>query len=450
MRSFYKVFEDRHRGARSLIRSRLKVYLPIVEPLKMVYEHPDILDLGCGRGEWLELMKNNGFDTKGIDLDEGMLEDCIDLSLDVYQVDVLEYLRGLDADSVCLVSALHLVEHINFDKVLNLVSEALRVLKPGGLLILETPNSENLVVGTSNFYLDPTHQKPLPAELLSFVAEYAGFCRVKTLYLQESPDLTISHRTTLINVLQGVSPDYAIIAQKTASSDVLNLFDASINHVYGIRLNDLAERYDQQNELKIQSLVNSYLSFTNKSFQEREVIYERRFEELFQEREVIYERRFEELFQEREVIYERRFEELFQEREAIYASRSWRITKPLRLLSLEFGKTMNAVFKLCRLLRGLFKLPFKWILTRSLRFINKYPVLKDKVRLRLGKYPTLKAHLSQYARLREPTYFDGKNSHVADTVLDDDLTYLSPRARRIYCELKVSKDLYGKEIRRCA
>ncbi|MEI6544046.1 MAG: class I SAM-dependent methyltransferase, partial [Methylococcales bacterium] len=259
------------------------MYLPIVEPLKMVYEHPDILDLGCGRGEWLELMKNNGFDTKGIDLDEGMLEDCIDLSLDVYQVDVLEYLRGLDADSVCLVSALHLVEHINFDKVLNLVSEALRVLKPGGLLILETPNSENLVVGTSNFYLDPTHQKPLPAELLSFVAEYAGFCRVKTLYLQESPDLTISHRTTLINVLQGVSPDYAIIAQKTASSDVLNLFDASINHVYGIRLNDLAERYDQQNELKIQSLVNSYLSFTNKSFQEREVIYERRFEELFQE-----------------------------------------------------------------------------------------------------------------------------------------------------------------------
>ena len=89
------------------------------------------------------------------------------------------------ADSLTVVSAFHVVEHIPFETLRQLVDEAYRVLKPGGLLILETPNSENLVVGTSSFYLDPTHQRPLPAQLLTFVVEYAGFERVKTLYLQE-------------------------------------------------------------------------------------------------------------------------------------------------------------------------------------------------------------------------------------------------------------------------
>ena len=179
---FYRAFEDRHRGPRELILTRLKVYLDFVEPLKPLYAVPETLDLGCGRGEWLQLMQSNGFKAKGIDLDGGMLSACREFKLDVYQGDALHYLRGVAAESLTVVSAFHLVEHISFDTLRELVEQAHRALKPGGLLILGTPKSENLMVGTSSFYLDPTHQRPLPAQLLSFVVEYAGFGRVSTLY----------------------------------------------------------------------------------------------------------------------------------------------------------------------------------------------------------------------------------------------------------------------------
>lgn len=246
MDPFYRAFEERHRGSRELIESRLQVYLPFVEPLKTLYETPEILDLGCGRGEWLELLEYIGFQAKGVDLDEGMLLACRELDLDICQGDALDYLQGLAADSLSVVSAFHVVEHISFEALRQLVDEAYRVLRPGGLLILETPNSENLVVGTSDFYLDPTHQKPLPARLLSFVVEYSGFARVKTLYLQESPELVTAQRTSMLNVLGGVSPDYAIVAQKKAAAEIISLFDEPFGRSYGIRLDILAARYDQQ------------------------------------------------------------------------------------------------------------------------------------------------------------------------------------------------------------
>ena len=243
---FYRAFEERHRGSRELIEPRLEVYLPFVRPLKTLYEAPEILDLGCGRGEWLELLEYIGFQVKGVDLDEGMLLACRELDLDVYQADALDYLRGLAADSLSVVSAFHVVEHLPFEALRQLVDEAYRVLNPGGLLILETPNSENLVVGASDFYLDPTHQRPLPSKLLSFVVEYAGFARVKTLYLQESPELVKAQRISLFNVLGGVSPDYAIVAQKKAAAEIFSLFDEPFDRSYGMRLDILAARYDQQ------------------------------------------------------------------------------------------------------------------------------------------------------------------------------------------------------------
>src|SRR5512137_2545019 len=130
MDPFYRAFEERHRGSRELIKSRLEVYLPFVEPLKTLYKAPEILDLGCGRGEWLELMQQNGFQAKGVDLDEGMLSACRELDLNVRQADALDYLRGLTANKLSVVSAFHVVEHIPFEALRQLVDEAYRVLKP--------------------------------------------------------------------------------------------------------------------------------------------------------------------------------------------------------------------------------------------------------------------------------------------------------------------------------
>jgi SAM-dependent methyltransferase len=249
---FYKAFEERHRGSRKSIASRLRTYLPFVEPLAKIERNANILDLGCGRGEWLELMQDIGFSAHGVDLDEGMLEDCFERGLLVEKGDAVKYLTTLPEDSNAIVSAFHLVEHITFDQLRKVVSEAFRVLKPGGLLIMETPNPENLIVATRNFYLDPTHQKPIPPELLSFLPAYYGFVRSKILRLQESKDLVKSESLTINDVLAGASPDYAVIAQKEAPPEKLRLFDAIFDQEFGLKQDTLAVRYDTTISARIQ------------------------------------------------------------------------------------------------------------------------------------------------------------------------------------------------------
>jgi SAM-dependent methyltransferase len=242
---FYRAFEDRHRGSRALIKSRVRAYLSFLTPLRTLYGEAAVLDMGCGRGEWLELMGEEGFSAHGVDLDAGMLAACQERGFSVEQSDVLEALKRLPDASQCVVSGFHIAEHVPFTTLQEMVTEALHVLKPAGLLILETPNAENLVVGSCSFYLDPTHQRPLPPLLLSFLTEYAGFTRNKILRLQESPELAAhAARVSLLQVLSGVSPDYAVVAQKSASVEDLALFDGPFAQEYGLTLEALAAQYE--------------------------------------------------------------------------------------------------------------------------------------------------------------------------------------------------------------
>lgn len=251
---FYRAFEDRHRGSRELIKTRLQQYLPFLEPLAKLHPLGLALDLGCGRGEWLEVANEAGLSARGVDRDQGMLAASIKRGLHVEQKDTLEALQEQPDASVCAVSAFHVVEHITFDRLQNLVREAMRVLVPGGLLILETPNPENLVVGTANFYLDPTHIRPIPPLLLEFLPEHYGFFRYKTLRLQESATLRENEDVRLIEVLSGVSPDYAVIAQKGASKKVLKQFNAAFVRDYGITLGELCERYEIKQSQRYEAL----------------------------------------------------------------------------------------------------------------------------------------------------------------------------------------------------
>jgi SAM-dependent methyltransferase len=245
MPNFYRAFEDRFRGSRELIKERLKVYQPFLAPLHSIYSDNAALDLGCGRGEWLELLQECGFQAQGVDLDDEMLEACFALDLSVEQCDALLKLKAQPDESLSIVSGFHIVEHIPFADLHVWVAEALRVLKPAGLLILETPNSENIVVGTSSFYLDPTHERPIPHLLLGFLTEYAGFARSKLLRLQESPKLREASNIALMQVLGGSSPDYGIVAQKSADEQATALFTPAFSKDYGLALGVLAERYEQ-------------------------------------------------------------------------------------------------------------------------------------------------------------------------------------------------------------
>jgi SAM-dependent methyltransferase len=242
---FYRAFEERFRGPRSLVKARLRSYLPFVLPLVELHEPVSAIDLGCGRGEWLELMREHGINARGVDLDGGMLQACLELGLPADEGDAISHLRALDDESQSIVSGFHIAEHLSFDALRVLVAEALRVLKPGGLLILETPNPENVVVGTTDFYVDPTHLRPIPPKLLAFLPEHQGFSRYKIVRLHEEPDLPSRPQVSLMDVLAGVSPDYAVVAQKAASDEVLDMFSSVFEQNYGVALDGLVQSYSE-------------------------------------------------------------------------------------------------------------------------------------------------------------------------------------------------------------
>jgi SAM-dependent methyltransferase len=347
---FYKAFEEKHRGSRELIKSRLKAYLPFIQPMLQFYPNGPLVDLGCGRGEWLELTAENGFEAQGVDLDEGMLESASELGLMVKKMDALTFLKQLPDNSQAIVSGFHIAEHIAFEQLQQLVLEAKRVLVAGGLLILETPNPENLMVGTNNFYLDPTHQRPLPPELLYFLPEHFGFARQKILRLQEPQHLAESTSTSLMDVISGVSPDYSVIAQKDAPTDVLHAFDAPFKREYGLTLQSLAERFQlnltHQLDIAGQAAKAHLLNALQIAQTAQEQTHQARVRA--DKAEALADSHFQEkesklaeltaLRQELNNLHQANHqhwqlaEQRLQQIEALYSSKSWRITAPLRWL----------------------------------------------------------------------------------------------------------------------
>jgi O-antigen chain-terminating methyltransferase len=243
--SFYKAFEDQFRGSRELIKERLRAYQPFLVNIKNIDANGKALDLGCGRGEWLEILAELKIEASGIDLDEGMLSDCRNLGLDVEQGNAIAKVSQQPDNSLVLISGFHIAEHLSNADLQTLIQESFRALKPGGLLILETPNTENISVATVNFYFDPSHLRPIPAKLLQFLTLHVGFTRSKIIGLQESTELRDGHRPpSLFQVLNDASPDYAVIAQKNASKEQLERFDTAFDKSYGLHLDQLAARYD--------------------------------------------------------------------------------------------------------------------------------------------------------------------------------------------------------------
>jgi O-antigen chain-terminating methyltransferase len=217
--SLYLAFEDAFRGTREDIKERQSIYLPLLKEHGIGCSVMPVLDLGCGRGEWLELLGEHNLQARGLDSNETMVELCKSTGLDVTQGDALSCLGTLPDACMGAVTSFHMVEHMPFDTVLTLVDEVLRVLKPGGILIFETPNPQNILVGTLTFHFDPTHLKPLPSPMLRFFVEARGFCNVHVRDLHPYPEVVrlpddgkgVASR--LNDYLYGPQ-DYAVIGQK--------------------------------------------------------------------------------------------------------------------------------------------------------------------------------------------------------------------------------------------
>jgi SAM-dependent methyltransferase len=174
----YDAFEAEFRGDSAVVSQRAEVYLPIITSVSAGIPEFPVLDIGCGRGEWLQLLKDRGLVARGVDSNPTFASQVRALGLDVVEGDALEYLTTAAGDSVGAVTAFHIVEHLEINALLGLVREAYRVVRPGGVVVFETPNPENLVVGSCSFYHDPTHRRPIPPRTLAFYLRHAGFSNV--------------------------------------------------------------------------------------------------------------------------------------------------------------------------------------------------------------------------------------------------------------------------------
>jgi SAM-dependent methyltransferase len=208
-------FADQLRGKTEEVKAGLKFYLPIIKSAGLSCE---ILDLGCGRGEWLELLKGEGLAARGVELNGVLVERARGLGLEVAEMDALHYLRELPDRSLNVVTGFHLIEHLSFESLIELLDEIARTLRPNGLVIFETPNPKNLVVGACNFYADPTHHRPLFPDTMQFIMSKCGFADVRLAYLNpvnESPFTDESAGAQALNSWLYSARDFALIGRRS-------------------------------------------------------------------------------------------------------------------------------------------------------------------------------------------------------------------------------------------
>jgi len=177
----YLAFEDLHRGTREEIKRRQSVYLPHFR-LSVGPEAP-LLDLGCGRGEFLELCREAGLPARGVDVNPAMVAFCREQGLEVSEADVLAYLRALPEGGLGGILLSQVIEHLDLDQLTELVALCAKKLAPGGTLIAETINPQSLSTFAGAFYVDLTHNKPVHPEAARFLWRWAGLGDVQILQL---------------------------------------------------------------------------------------------------------------------------------------------------------------------------------------------------------------------------------------------------------------------------
>lgn len=166
-------FSERFRGSEEDIRARQQMYVARFR------NHSPLLDIGCGRGEILQIFRDAGIPATGIDSNDDCIALCRSNGLDAEKADLFTYLSALPDASLGGIVCCQVVEHLPRPRVPEMIRLAHAKLRDGGLLAIETPNPECLAIFATHFYLDPTHEHPIPPALANFYLEEAGFGRIE-------------------------------------------------------------------------------------------------------------------------------------------------------------------------------------------------------------------------------------------------------------------------------
>lgn len=211
---FYAGFEDKFRGDEAMVMERLEEYLPLFKDSEVDFSKKAALDIGCGRGEMLQLLKKHRIKAMGLDINHDMVKRAKAKGLDAKLGDALEFLDKAKSQHYGAITGFHLVEHIPFNILLRIFKASYRALEKNGFVVFETPNPENIFVATHNFYLDPSHLHPLPPILLAYALEVSGFRDVTIKRLHpDTPPKDSNLSKDLIDRFYGAR-DYAVIGYR--------------------------------------------------------------------------------------------------------------------------------------------------------------------------------------------------------------------------------------------
>ncbi len=197
-----------------MISERLEEYLPYFTKSKVNFQKTPVLDIGSGRGELLSLLEKHKVPAVGIDINHDMIKRSKEKGLKAIQGDALSHLQSAGPQSYGAITGFHLVEHIPFNILLRIFKSCHSSLAKDGFIFFETPNPENLIVGCTSFYMDPSHLHPLPPALLAFALETCGFRNIEIKRLHPDTDKRPEKLPKEVDNLLFAARDYTVIAYK--------------------------------------------------------------------------------------------------------------------------------------------------------------------------------------------------------------------------------------------
>lgn len=224
----YSDFEQRFRGDEQAVKEKLSRYIPVFSQVD------DILDIGCGRGEFIELLMHEGKKAVGIDISESMLKRAAEKGIKAEKFAALEYLRQQHDNSVGGIFSAQVIEHLTPEYLRDMVRESFRVLKPDAPILLETINPLSLFALSNIYFLDASHHKPLHPEYMRYLLESSGFSDVKIIYTDELNE----------EKLVEIGPENPAAREFNTNVDKLNkiLFSSPVYAVSGIKAQNTPEQ----------------------------------------------------------------------------------------------------------------------------------------------------------------------------------------------------------------
>lgn len=217
MAKFYSEFELKFRGSQFSIMERMREHVSLITAMKTEKDSLVGLDLACGRGEWITLLKERDVNVLGVDINPFFVNECRASGLEVICEDVFTFLQSNSKSDYDFISSFHFIEHLPFERIILFLKLAYSKLKPGGLFLIETPNCGNLIVGASTFNIDPTHISPLHPDYCKFLFEFIGFKDVTVIGLSANTAMLNENKKRVGEELAGLiwgSRDFACIGYK--------------------------------------------------------------------------------------------------------------------------------------------------------------------------------------------------------------------------------------------